>query len=124
MIDIGKSTEQVRCPDLSLNVIKLLGAGEYVAEFPGQTTAGHFGLPVSDYPHSTTPNRRYPDLVTQRLLRAILDGGLHAMKTRSWKRLQSTVRTPRMLRGRLNGKRVNPPLPYCWNLGLDSSFMP
>jgi ribonuclease R len=68
--------EKARAPqqfaELSLSVIKLMGAGEYALEVPGQPQTGHFGLAVKDYAHSTAPNRRFPDLVTQRLLKAAL----------------------------------------------------
>jgi exoribonuclease-2 len=69
-----KTADPDHFADLSLAVIKLVGPGEYVLERPGDSPEGHFGLAVQDYTHSTAPNRRFTDVVTQRLIKASLDG--------------------------------------------------
>lgn len=69
-----KAADPDHFADLSLSVIKLMGPGEYVLERPGDPEQGHFGLAVQDYTHSTAPNRRFADLVTQRLIKAVLGG--------------------------------------------------
>jgi exoribonuclease-2 len=69
-----KAADPEHFADLSLSVIKLIGPGEYVLERPGDPAPGHFGLAVQDYTHSTAPNRRFADVVTQRLIKAMLAG--------------------------------------------------
>ena len=69
-----KAADPDHFADLSLAVIKLIGPGVYILERPGDSPEGHFGLAVQDYTHSTAPNRRFPDVVTQRLIKAQLDG--------------------------------------------------
>ena len=68
-----KAADPKRFPDLSLTIIKLLGPGEYMTLEPGTPPTGHFSMAVTDYTHGTAPNRRYVDIINQRLLKSLLD---------------------------------------------------
>jgi exoribonuclease R len=87
----AKAANPAGFPELSLSVIKLLGAGEYDLELPGAPVAGHFGLAVRDYSHSTAPNRRFPDVITQRLLKAAMAGPPAAIYQRRTGRVGETL---------------------------------
>jgi exoribonuclease-2 len=95
-----------RFPDLSLVIIKLMGSGEYVLESPRSTPIGHFGLAVRNYTHSTAPNRRFPDLITLRMLKAVLasseppysDSELAALALHCTKQEDATRKVERKMR--------------------------
>jgi VacB/RNase II family 3'-5' exoribonuclease len=103
-------------PDLSLAVVKLMGPGEYVLVRPDQPSPGHFGLAVQDYTHSTAPNRRFPDLVTQRLLKAMFakaaapysPGDLEAIATRCTQMEDAARKVEREMQKRIAAVVLHP----------------
>jgi len=98
--------DPLRFADLSLVIVKLMGSGEYIVEQAGGAPVGHFGLAVRDYTHSTAPNRRYPDLITQRMLKALLMGGsapyapdeLHALSVHCTRQEDAAKKVERQVR--------------------------
>jgi exoribonuclease-2 len=104
-LDKRRLAEPEKFPDLSLSVIKLIGRGEYAVDRPGRQPQGHFGLAVRDYTHSTAPNRRFPDLITQRLLKAAMAGArapysdteLEALATHCTKKEDDATKVERLV---------------------------
>ncbi|PQA76358.1 RNB domain-containing ribonuclease [Rhodoferax sp. TS-BS-61-7] len=101
-----RRADPLRFADLSLVIVKLMGRGEYVLEAPGGPPVGHFGLAVTDYTHSTAPNRRFPDLITARLLKATLakepppysNAELAALATHSTRQEDAAQKVERQMR--------------------------
>jgi VacB/RNase II family 3'-5' exoribonuclease len=94
-----KEADPESFPDLSLTVVKLIGPGEYMTLEPGEPPYGHFGLAVTDYTHSTAPNRRYVDLIIQRLVKSVLD------KVQSPYTLEELIEKSTWLSGREKGSK-------------------
>jgi len=103
-------------PDLSLAVVKLMGPGEYVLVKPNEASPGHFGLAVQDYTHSTAPNRRFPDVVTQRLMKALLaksqqpysEGDLNAIAQRCTQMEDASRKVEREMQKRIAAVVLHP----------------
>jgi VacB/RNase II family 3'-5' exoribonuclease len=113
---VQKQKDPDHFPDLSLTVVKLMGPGEYVLVKPNEASPGHFGLAVQDYTHSTAPNRRFPDVVTQRLLKAFLartpqpysEGDLNAIAQRCTQMEDAARKVEREMQKRIAAVVLHP----------------
>jgi exoribonuclease-2 len=111
-----KAKDPDHFPDLSLAVIKLMGPGEYVLVKPNEVSPGHFGLAVEDYTHSTAPNRRFPDMVAQRILKASLakaarpysEGDLNAIALRCTQMEDAARKVEREMQKRIAAVVLHP----------------
>ena len=110
-------------PDLSLAVVKLMGPGEYVLVKPNEESPGHFGLAVQDYTHSTAPNRRFPDIVTQRIMKAYLakaqqpysEGDLNAIAQRCTLMEDAARKVERVMQKRIAAVALHPRIGQTFN---------
>ena len=110
-------------PDLSLAVVKLMGPGEYVLVKPNEESPGHFGLAVQDYTHSTAPNRRFPDIVTQRIMKAHLakvqqpysEGDLNAIAQRCTLMEDAARKVERVMQKRIAAVALHPRIGQTFN---------
>jgi exoribonuclease-2 len=111
-------------PDLSLAVVKLIGKGEYALDRPGAEPPGHFGLAVRDYTHSTAPNRRFPDLITQRLLKAAMAGGPPPYTIPELRSSHSTARPRKTPRRKWNDESGSPRKRCSWRADWENNSKP
>ena len=98
-----RKTDPEKFADLSLAIVKLLGSGEYIIEYPDGPQQSHFGLAVDDYSHSTAPNRRFADLLLQRLIHALLARQPLPYRRRTWTASQPIAMNGRPPSARWNG---------------------
>ena len=116
--------DPLRFPDLSLAVIKLLGNGEYMAELSEEKAVGYFGLAVGIIPIPPSPNRRYTDLITQRLLKAAIEKRPMPYSLDELDSLAENCTKKRMWPTKWGGRWASQPLRFCLNRELERGLLP
>ena len=117
-----RAADPTRFADLSLSIVKLLGPGQYMLQRASDPDQGHFGLAVEDYAHSTAPNRRYPDLITQRLLKAAAAGAPAPYSDDELLAIASTAPSARTRRARSSARCARSRPPSCCRRGSATEF--